>query len=64
MTPKEFVDECCDPGYPVGYQYLLIEDQAVGDGWTYEQMVTAKNYAEQRNRNLGAFPFPKKVRYV
>ena len=64
MDPISFVRDCCDPGYPVGYQNIMIEDQAVADGWTFEQMQEAKKYALDRYMQNDRFAFPKTVRYV
>jgi hypothetical protein len=64
MDPILFVKECCDPGYPLGYINLMIEDQAVGEGWSADQMQTAKDYALERYNQGARFQFPAKVRYV
>ena len=64
MDPIRFVKECCPQCDPLGYTYCMIEDQAVGEGWTVDQIKTAKDYALERYNQGARFPFPQKVRYV
>ena len=64
MTAEEYVRDLCDPGYPVGYLFLQVEDDARKFGRDSDFVQLVKALLMTRQQNGAVFPFPRGVRYV
>lgn len=64
MTPEEYVSELCNPGDPVGLQFIQVNQDAQMHGWDAEFVRKSRQLIEDRHKNGAVFPFPKKPRYV
>jgi hypothetical protein len=64
MTPEEYVRDLCNPGDPVGLQFIQVDEDARLHGWDLTFVRQVKALLEARQKNGAVFAFPKKVRYV
>lgn len=65
MTPEKYLKECLDLTLPVGYNCCQIDQDAVENNWTIDQVVALKQTVEKKYReNAVVFPFPRVPRYV